>query len=187
MKKLISDSRLAVNGNTSQVLWRFSNGIRIHAIRLNTAIIPLCYHIVHNDNNVIKFGDGGTGRTATLKTGQYSGSELADKVAHALTQYGSVTYTVAFDHVSGKLTVSVPGTFRFVNNGTTANKIIGYPGGDTSPATSYTFANPVDLTGTQLILINSPEISARGNIIYAGRESLNILDAVAVTQVLGTV
>ena len=187
MKNIILDSRLAVNGDTSQPLWRFSNGVRIHAVRLNTAIVPLSFLNVHSDNNVIRFSNRGTERTAILKLGQYTGVELADEVARSLTQYDSQTYTVNCDHVSGKVTVSAPSTFRFIGANTTASKILGYKGSDTSPATTYTFGNPIDLTGTQLILVSSQDLSAKGNIMYAGREILNILDCIPVTQDLGTV
>lgn len=187
MKKLILDSRLAVNGNTSQPLWRFSNGISVHAIRLNTAIIPLSYLNVHSDNNVIRYGDGNGERLSTLRPGQYSAVELADELARSLTESGTQTYSASFNHTTGKLTVTAPGTFRFIKTGTTANKVVGYSAADTTPVTTYTFPNPVDLTGTQLILINTSELSAKGNIIYAGKESLNLLDAIPVTNDLGTV
>ena len=171
MRKLILDSSLATNGNTSQPLWRFSQGIRVGGIRVNSMILPLSWNNVHERNNVISFGDGNMERTATLKPGQYSATELADEVARALSSGGTQSYTVSFDPISGKLNISAPSTFRFVYNYTSAAKVLGLTS-DTSPVTAFTSHDPVDLTGTQLILLNSPEISARGSIIYAGRESI---------------
>ena len=186
MRKLILDSGLSVNNDTSQPKWRFSNGIRVHAIRLNTIILPLSFLNVHNENNVLRFGDGGQDRTATLQPGQYSGTQIADEVARVLTENGSQTYTVHFDALTGKLGVSAPGAFKFLSGGTTASKVVGLRS-DSVPGTSFTFHKPVDLTGTQLLLLTTTDISARGNIVYASRESLNIIDAVPITVDLGEV
>jgi len=186
MRKLILDSAFSSNKNTSEPQWRFSTGIRARHMRLNTLVLPLSYYNVRDETNTIVFGDGGTTKSATLKEGVYSGSQLADEVARVLSEKGSQTYTATFDIVTGKLTVSAPGTFKFISSGTTASRILGLKG-DTSPATTYTMPQPVDLTGTQLLLVNIPEVSNGGAVVYVGRESLNILDAIPITNDLGTV
>ena len=114
MKKLILDSSLSANGNLSQPLWRFSTGIRIHGIRLNTAILPLSFYNVKSQNNVIAFGDGNSERTATLNPGLYSAEQLADEVARAMSAGGTQSYTVTHNPLTNRLTVTAPGTFRFI-------------------------------------------------------------------------
>ena len=186
MRKLILDSSLATNGNSSEPLWRFSTGIRVAAIRLNTAIIPLSFYNVLADNNVVSFSDNNATRTATLTNGTYSAVELSDELARAMSAAGSQTYTVSFHPVSGKLTVSAPGQFKFLMSQTTASKVLGLRS-DTVPATNITLHQPVALTRCQLILLNSPQLSSRGSVLYAGRESLNIIEAIPVQQDLGTI
>ncbi|KAJ3027494.1 hypothetical protein HDV00_011038 [Rhizophlyctis rosea] len=99
---------------------------------------------------------------------------------------GTQTYTAAFDVISRKLTVSAAAPFKILYTGTTAAKVLGLTD-NTDPATSVTLGDPVDLTGTQLILLNSPQLSAHGGVLYASRENLNIIEAIPVTQDLGTV
>lgn len=185
MRKLILDSGFSSNNNTSEPLWRLSTGVRSRLLRLNTLVLPLSYYNVRDDTNTIVFGDGGTTKTTSLKQGIYSGTQLADEVSRALTEKGSQTYHATFDAISGKLSVSAPNTFKFILSGSSASKIIGLKD-DTSPGTTYTFPQPIDLTGTQLVLINIPEVSSSGAVVYAGRESLNVIDAIAIENDLGT-
>lgn len=186
MRKLILDSGLSSNKDTSQPLWRFSAGVRARHMRLNTLVLPLSYNNVLDTTNTISFGDGGTSHTATLRPGAYSGTQLADEVARALTEKGTQTYTVTFDAITGKLTVTAPGTFKILSSGTTAEKILGLKS-DTTPGTTLTFPQPIDLTGVQMALLQIPEVSSAGAVVYAGRESLNVIDAIPITNDLGTV
>ena len=146
----------------------------------------MSYYNITSDFNRITFGDNNATRYASLKPGTYSGTQLAEQLSTALTQGGTQTYTATFDAISGKLTVSASGQFKFTTNGTTAAKILGLKN-DSIPATTYTFDNPIDLTGTQLVLVSVPEISASGAVIYAGRQTENVLDAVPITSDIGTV
>lgn len=146
----------------------------------------MSFYNVRPETNTIVFGDGGTTKSATLREGMYSGTQLADEVARALTEKGTQTYTVSFDAIGGRLTVSAPGTFKFLSSGTTSSRILGMKE-DTSPSTSYTMPQPIDLTGTQLVLLNIPEISSAGSVVYGNRESLNIIDAIPIINDLGTV
>lgn len=187
MRKLILDSGLRTSGTSSEPLWRFSQGIRVHGIRLNTMVLPLAYNNVTSDNNYIFFSDGNQLRSATLTPGVYSADQLADELSRAMSAGGTQTYKAEFDAISRKLTVSGAAPFKFLYDGTTAAKVLGLTYNNIDPATSLTLGNPVDLTGTQMILLNCPELSAHGAILYAGRESLNIIEAIPITQDLGTV
>ncbi len=125
-------------------------------------------------------------RTAYLTPGQYSGSTLAEEVSKALTSAGSQTYTTTWDAISGKLSISAPATFRFEVAPSTARRVIGLTK-DTSPVTSYTFSNPIDLSGASMLLCSIQEISTQGKVIMAGRESENVLDVIPVTSDYATI
>jgi hypothetical protein len=154
-------------------------------IRLNTVILPLSFYNVNDRNNKVVFSDSGNTRVAYLPPGQYSGSVLSDKLEAVMTAAGTQSYSVDFIVPEMKLKVTAPAQFKMLVDGSNSNDVLGLAA-NSAPATSFTFDKPVDLTGTQLILLSIPQITSDA-VVYSGRESLNVLEAIPVSQDLGTV
>ncbi len=185
MNKLILDSGLAQGGTKNEPTFRFLQGIDMTGIRLNTMVLPLSFNNVDSTNNTVVFSDNNVSHTATLPAGQHSGATLADALAATMSSSGTQTYTVTFDVPSMRLHITAPGQFKFLSSGTTAASVLGLKT-DTTPSTNLIMPNPVDLTGTQLILLSIPQVTT-DSVIYSGRESLNVLEAIPITSDLGTV
>lgn len=154
-------------------------------IRLNSAILPLSYYNINNTNNKVIFSDGGVTRIAYLPNGQYSGSVLSEKLQSVMNLVGSQTYTVELSQPAMKLKIAASSPFRFIFAGNTAKTVLGLTT-DSVLATSFTFDQPINLTGTQMMLLSIPQITTE-SVLFAGRESLNIIEAIPVTHDLGTV
>jgi hypothetical protein len=185
MKKLILNSAIAQSGTKNTPTFRFLQGIQMSGIRLNSVILPLSFYNIDDKNNKVVFSDGGNTRVAYLPPGQYSGSVLSDKLEAIMTAAGTQSYSVDFIVPQMKLKVTAPGQFKMLVDGSNSNDVLGLVA-NSAPATSFTFDKPVDLTGTQLILLSIPQITSDA-VVYSGRENLNILEAIPVTQDLGTV
>ncbi|KAI8906119.1 hypothetical protein DFJ77DRAFT_443512 [Powellomyces hirtus] len=98
----------------------------------------------------------------------------------------SQTYDVTYDNLSGKITVDSSTTpFKFFQNGSTSQKILGLTG-DTPSSSSVTFQNPIDLTGVKMVLVTSQNVRSN-DVVVAGQESLNILACIPINQETQTV
>lgn len=96
---------------------------------------------INNSNNVIKFDEGGTTRTATLAVGTYTGAQLATQIKTQLeaSDAGADTYTVTYNATTKKFTILYNGggggeniTFLWSNSGTTAEQVLGFRSVDSS-------------------------------------------------------
>ncbi|KAJ3159863.1 hypothetical protein HDU88_008412 [Geranomyces variabilis] len=91
------------------------------------------------------------------------------------------TYTVSYDNVSGKISItSSTSPFQIFLDGTTAMQHLGLTA-DTASAITNTFQNPIDLTGSKMVLVASTAIRS-DDVILAGQESINILACIPITQ-----
>ncbi|KAJ3286253.1 hypothetical protein HK104_009131 [Borealophlyctis nickersoniae] len=70
------------------------------------------WDLVHERNNQIRFVEEGSSdiKTAVIPTGTYTIADFPQAIADAMTAAGSGTYTVAYSHITKRLTVSSPGT-----------------------------------------------------------------------------
>lgn len=102
---------------------------------------------VTTDNNKISFNEGGPELVATLNIGDYSLTEYADEVERALNAAGALTYTVALNRTTRKLTISATGTFALLAltgsfSGTSAFPTMGFATtSDKTGASSYVGEN----------------------------------------------
>ena len=158
--------------------------MRVQEMRLNTAILPISFHNIIGNNNIVQFMEGPDVRTATIPPGIHSGDSLSDTLADAMTSAGTQPYTVETNPVTNKLTITAVNPFKLLYS-SSAKRVIGLAG-DSDTATSVTPHRPVDLSGCKLILISVGEIT-NSDVVYAQRENLNIVDIVAVSVDYGNV
>lgn len=184
MRKLILDSNLCPD--KSKPVWLFET-IPCFRYRVNTVILPLSYDVVNSNNNVINYIDSGGAHSATIPRGTYSITQFAPAIGSAMTTSGSQTYTVTYDTVTSKLTITAPGTFQMVGSTSSSYDLLGLnPAVTTAAATSYTSANRYDLSGVKFIMIASTSLRSEG-ILYVGDETFNIVEVLPIKQDLSTV
>lgn len=191
MRKLILDSNRASNGDKNQPKWTLAEPISCDRIRYNSIILPLSWDIVNDSNNKVSFYDNGMGstpRSFSIPDGTYSPDDLVAALTTGFSAQGTQTYTVSYDHVSGKITISAATSpFKVMYPGTTASKLLGLLGTQQSdPGTTITFSNPIDLTGVKMVLVASTNIRS-STVIVAGADDLNILASIPISQEIETV
>lgn len=126
---------------------------RVHNIQ-----IPRTNYNVNSTNNLIYFIDAdAVNYTATITPGSYTSSTLASAIVSAMEAQSAQTYTVTFSSTTGKYTF-VPGSgnisFLFASNTTnSARYILGFNAEDTTPASSVTSTNSIDLSYTPSVSI----------------------------------
>lgn len=105
------------------------------------------FQIIDGTNDRIDFveEDGGSELTADLTGGIYTASSLASHIATQLDAAGANTYTVTYNYITSKFTISTDGAFLSFNWNSGANAyrsaclLLGYrDGADDTGATSYT-------------------------------------------------
>jgi len=106
------------------------------------------FEVVTGVNDEIDFNEGGSELTATLDSGVYMASELATEIDTQLTDAGAGTYTVAYNSVTNKFTLTKStGTFQLLWNGgsnaaTNAGDLLGFlTSADDTGAVTYTADN----------------------------------------------
>ncbi|TPX53396.1 hypothetical protein PhCBS80983_g06297 [Powellomyces hirtus] len=128
---------------------------------------------------------GATPRTLTLPVGVYSPDDIVDELEAQMIAHGTQVYDVEYSNLTGKLSLTAPNPFKFMFLGSSANEIVGLTA-NTIPANNLRFQNPIDLTGTKMVLITSQNIRS-DDVVLAGEESLNVLAAIPITQETQTV
>lgn len=104
-------------------------------------------HTVDSTNNAIDFDEGGSELQATIATGDYTITEYLVAVKTALDAAGALTYTVALNRSTRKITISSTSTFALrTNTGTRSSvsawSMLGYTtGSNKSGASTYTAEN----------------------------------------------
>ena len=93
---------------------------------------------ITRNNNIINFDEGGGELTATISIGKYTATTLQTAVKTALDAVGADTYTVVFDRVTRKYTISSTGTFSLLLGTGTQRGL--------SPFVLMGFASGVDLS-----------------------------------------
>lgn len=97
------------------------------------------------DNNLfLNFIEGvGPELTAELDIGEYTATDLGEIVENALNSAGALTYTVTFDRLTRRYTISATGVFTLLiatgsNNGVDIFPTLGFTGADTASLSSHT-------------------------------------------------
>lgn len=99
---------------------------------------------IDTDLNVLDFSEGGPELNASVASKLYSPTQLASNLQDSINDLGSLTYSVVFDRVTKKITISATAPFDIlIASGTHAGSNIyerlGFTGGvDLTGASSYT-------------------------------------------------
>jgi hypothetical protein len=187
--KVILNSDFAANNNRSRPTFRFRNGLRASRARVSSAVIPVTWYNVTTLTNEVLFKEAdGPVLTARITPGIYAGESLSEGLATALDGAGTQDYDVDLDPVTMRLKISSTGGKPFTILSTSpAARVLGLTASENTPAgTNVTLPRPLNLTGCKLILVSIQELTNGGTVV-AGKESLNILDAIPVSVDYGNV
>ncbi|KAJ3048409.1 hypothetical protein HK097_010554 [Rhizophlyctis rosea] len=185
--KVILNSLFASNRDVSRPTFRFRNGLRSRQVRVSSAVVPVSWYNINLLSNEIFFKEAGSlTLTARLTPGIYAGENLSEGIADALDSAGTQDYTVDHDPVTMKLNIKTTGGKPFTILGSSpAARVLGL-NGDTVPGTNVTLPRPINLTGCKMILVSIQELT-NGDTVVAGKENLNILDAIPISVDYGNV
>jgi hypothetical protein len=107
--------------------------------------------VINSSNNRIDFQESaGSELNATLAVGGYTPSNLATEIKTQLDAAGGETYTVTFDSITRKFTISHGGSFLQLSFGDGTNvplsaaKVLGYPESNQTGSVSYTSTESVN-------------------------------------------
>lgn len=97
---------------------------------------------VDTTNFYLDFDEGGPELTAQVEVGSFTHSELPSAIEAALNAVGALAYTVTFDRVSRKFTISATGSFTLrIASGTHVGNdlfpLLGFTGANVGPGTSF--------------------------------------------------
>ena len=140
--------------NSTFILSNFKKELVHSKVCLSQVILPALEYPVNARNNMLVFQEDGvaTNLTATLEVGSYNATELATQIKTQLDTIGANTYTISYDEISYKYTITTDGTsVKFINDESTCFKLLGFPTTDTSFASSLTSSYPIRLDGTQFV------------------------------------
>lgn len=174
LKEVIFNS--ARCGNSNNPTFTLRSPLYVYAYRVKSVSIPFSFYMVNANNNTIAFRESadGVNRTATLPVGNYDAATILSALGTALTNAGTQAYTVTYDDVSGRLTISAPGNFRILsgNNGSTAWNVLGVDQyNDTaSGVSSVKLPHYVDFSFNSSILLCSNALSSE-DVIYSSDDS----------------
>lgn len=123
-------------------------------------------------------------RRAVLPDGTYDSSSILTALGNSMTTAGSQTYTVVYDQVSRKLTISSPNKEFKVVGGSRGSTAFLQLGIDKVNESGYgkvvTFPNTLNLSASQPILITSRTLQTNGAILYPSgiNSDMNCLAAI---------
>ncbi|KNC97205.1 uncharacterized protein SPPG_07591 [Spizellomyces punctatus DAOM BR117] len=127
------------------------------------------WDLVSSANNTIAFAEEGdsTIYSGTIAPGNYSIANFPNAVADAMSTAGTQGYTVTYDGVSRKISITATGPKKFkilpASRGTTAYILTGMSRWtETGYYQTVTLKNPVNLSGSYLVLLTS-NIQVKGS------------------------
>lgn len=135
-------------------------------------------YTIDSNTNVLRFSDNITTRSAQVVVGYYNANTIASAVQTALNAAGSsLTFTVQYNNVTSKLTISANGNFILFDSVTdpqsTICKILGIVATN-SLANSVTCARPINLAYNSLGFLLS--------IVESKTNSINVSDKAGTFQ-----
>jgi len=127
----------------------------IKQIKLIHAIIPNTHYLFDSNNSTITFQESAGDLTATIIPGNYSTTQLTAHLKVILDAAGLLTYTVTYNDITNKLTISATGnvTLKFSENNSPW-KELGFNNSDTSSSSSHISPNSIDISNIKYINIH---------------------------------
>jgi hypothetical protein len=146
-------------------------------VALESFLMPNLVYPINKNNKFIYFYENlntGVLKTATLTEGTYTSTTLATEIQTRMNAIAANVYTVTFNSVSSKLTISttLPNTIAFSWSAATNNaaKVMGFPTTDSTFQSVKVSSYPVRLDGSLYIDIIT---NFRANVISSdGRSSI---------------
>lgn len=159
----------------------------IYAYRVESVSFVQNWDATNSSNNTLLFAETGdaTPRKANIAVGTYDATSILSALGNALTAAGSQSYTVTYDQITRRLSISAPTkTFKILpgNRGSTAFLSLGVnKSEETGYFSSITLPNPLNVSASQPILLTSRTFDANNGVIYpAGINSeMNILACIS--------
>lgn len=102
--------------------------------------------LITNTNKYIDFNDGAGVKTATLKVGYYSSSELMIEIKKKMDAQSSLDFTILFNRTTRKFTISSTSNFSLLfstgpNAAQSTASLLGYTATDKTSASTYLAEN----------------------------------------------
>lgn len=162
-----------------------------HKLKLIAANIPISFYAFDGYTFTVT-EQTGTKNVSVVLTGNYTNSQMITALATGLTadsvtNGNSLTYTVTYNSILAKFTISATGNFRVSDTGSTrlANEGLGFRAPSSSFATSQTSDSVIRMT-RQYLVIESDELSqtlaTNARSIYNTNSSRPILGVVPITE-----
>lgn len=169
-------SSMRTSGTNDAPVFEFSQDTmpkNTSLVKIESASIPISFYSFANLTFKIYEDGAGTDITITLN-GNYSQLDFLSTLGTLLTNRSAAvgasrTYTATIDSATNKITISSTGTFIVSSLGT-ANSLIGYQSPEVLIGASQTADSVLNLAGSNVIYINSTEITG---LILNSRASAN--------------
>ena len=144
----------------------------IQSVKLLHTRIPVSWYNITSANNIILFNEGSGNLIATLTKGNYNITELIIEIKNKMDLIGVNTYTVSYDKITMKLTISSTGSYilSFASSISTIWNMLGYNNVNTISNISHTSDNIIDLISVKYIQIVIPEIGIIGRSTNTNNE-----------------
>lgn len=168
----IIDTRNRFSGTTTNGEYRITRAENVSFFKIDKVSYFNSQYSVDERNNKMVFDQSGS-LTATIVSGQYSGTTLCSAVETALNLVGS-GFTCTYVTSSNKITISHASNFELTTTNTT-NSLYDYLGYDTSANLTGTNS----YTGTNMVNITSKYVYLTLSFADNPQLSLNLPDTVA--------
>lgn len=155
------DSSNRVRGTSSDFAIQLKPSMyNVKNARLKALSLPLTNYNISSLNNVIYISDGATDYQYSIPPGVYTTLNLPAIIKAGLDSVFPGVFTVSFDNVSLKFTISCTVTFSFTfgtNTTNTSSLLLGYDNVDTALSFTHIGNNSINLSIPSCMFLNIAE------------------------------
>lgn len=158
---LDSRDRTATSPSSTDCVFQLNPGFNgCKSVELLSLSFPNTQYNISLLNNVIYFNDGAP-QVAQIPPGNYDITDFLIVLKNTLESVSALTYTITYDNISLKITVSATGpfSFSFATLLNSAANIMGFDNVNTAPAASIQAPNIVNLSLPLYFYIQVDEFS----------------------------
>ena len=122
--------------------------IGCHGVELLSLVIPMTQYNINSTNNIVYFNDGAN-KSVALAIGNYTSTTFPPMLQSALNSVSGIGFTVTYSDTLMMLTITAGSNWNYTfgtNTTNSANYILGANPVDTSPVTSITGPNAINLS-----------------------------------------
>lgn len=160
----------------------------IHSVSVRSIEIPFSWYCINTSNNRISWSSSGTDYSATLSPGNYTADELAIELQNKMNAQ-LAGFIVTYEDKTLKYTFSHNSTSFVINYAeSTCNLLIGLIiVAPDSAGLSWTSQNVIQITGSNLLFLESNVLSSGRALSHSDEEERPIFLKVPVNQNAGSI